>query len=76
MRPFIPAKDLTYFEHFVEHIDVTAADDLQVPSGNNSATQSAARSYRSVVGISWTRYEDVFIISRKFYYRPVLYVLV
>ena len=22
MRPFIPAKDLAYFEHFVEHVDV------------------------------------------------------
>jgi len=41
MRPFIPAKDLAYFEHFVEHIDVTADSVI-----NYTATQSP-HSYRS-----------------------------
>ena len=45
MRPFVPAKDLAYFEHFIEHVDL--ADDMSQIQMNNSA--QSARSFRSVI---------------------------
>jgi len=56
MRPFIPAKDLAYFEQFIEHIGLTGRQPVSTPSAQElhglSSTSSSHRQQSSLTNDS------------------------